>query len=158
MTANVSGDILAAPAEALVNAVNTVGVMGKGLALQFRDRYPEMFSSYARACAAGEVAIGRMHIFDRGEDHPTARWIINFPTKRHWREPSRIVDVEAGLAALVATVKELRIRSVAVPALGCGLGGLPWNDVRSRIEAAFVPLADVRVLLYGPVGPISPPR
>jgi O-acetyl-ADP-ribose deacetylase (regulator of RNase III) len=79
-----------------VNAVNTVGVMGKGIALQFRERFPEMFASYARACAAGEVIVGRMHVFDRGPTHEVVRWIINFPTKRHWREPSRLADVEAG--------------------------------------------------------------
>jgi len=151
-----TGDLLDAPVEALVNAVNTVGVMGKGIALQYRERFPEMFDNYARACAAGEVCAGQMHVFDRGSQHTVARWIINFPTKRHWREPSRMTDIEAGLPALVATVRERRIRSLAVPALGCGLGGLPWDEVQPRIEQVFAPLADVHVLLYGPAGPVSP--
>ena len=158
MIISASGDIFTAPGDALVNAVNTVGVMGKGLAFQFRERFPDMFASYVRACAAGELAVGRMHVFDLGADHTTARWIINFPTKRHWREPSRMADLEAGLPALVAVVAEHRIRSVAVPALGCGLGGLKWEEVRPRIEAAFAPLADVQVLLYGPVSSVSPQR
>lgn len=132
--------------------------MGKGLALQFRERFPEMFASYAKACGAGEVRVGQMHIFDRGAQHTMARWIINFPTKRHWREPSRMADIEAGLSALVATVMERRIRSLAVPALGCGFGGLPWVEVQPRIEQAFAPLADVRLLLYGPVGSLSHQR
>lgn len=153
-----TGDLLKAPAEALVNAVNTVGVMGKGIALQFRERFPEMFASYAKDCAAGSVRLGQMHVFDRGSQRTVARWIINFPTKRHWREPSRMTDIEAGLVALVATMKEHRIRSLAVPALGCGLGGLPWAEVQPRIEQAFASLADVRILLYGPAGPVSPQR
>lgn len=152
------GSLFENPAQALVNPVNTVGVMGKGLALQFRERFPEMFADYARACAAGELEVGRVHVFDRGADHTRARWIIHFPTKRHWREPSRMADVEAGLLALVAAVTELKIKSVAVPALGCGLGGLRWSDARPLIEAAFANLADVKVLLYGPAGPASTKR
>jgi O-acetyl-ADP-ribose deacetylase (regulator of RNase III) len=144
-----TGDLMQAEAEALVNPVNCVGVMGKGLALQFRERFPEMFASYVRVCAAGEFAFGRMHVFDRGADYATARWIMSFPTTRHWREPSWMVDVEAGLAALVADVAELRIRSVAVLAMGCGFGGLKWEAVRPRIEAAFAPLFYACVLAPG---------
>ncbi len=149
------GDLLAAPTEALVNAVNTVGVMGKGIALQFRQTYPEMFTAYARACAKGDVHIGKMHVFDHGAANDRMRWIINFPTKRHWREPSRMADVEAGLIDLVATVERFEIRSIAIPALGCGLGGLQWVDVQPRIERAFAVLANVRVLLYAPSAPVS---
>ena len=145
-----SGNLLAAPAEALVNPVNCVGVMGKGLALQFRQHFPEMFVAYAKACASGEICVGRLHVFDRGVERTVARWIINFPTKRHWREPSRMADIDAGLLALVATATELRIRSLAVPALGCGLGGLSWEAVRPRIQNAFEPMAELNVLLYGP--------
>jgi O-acetyl-ADP-ribose deacetylase (regulator of RNase III) len=110
-----------------------------------------MFVAYEVACKAGEVRIGQMQVFDRGVACEHARWIINFPTKRHWREPSRLADVEAGLVDLVATVRRLGIRSIAIPPLGCGLGGLDWKEVRPRIEAAVAELPDVRVQLYAPV-------
>lgn len=145
-----NGNLLAAPAEALVNTVNTAGVMGRGIALQFKQAYPGMFRAYEAACRAGEVTIGKMHVFDRGGLAGGPRWIINFPTKRHWRAASRIADVEAGLEDLVATIQRLSIRSIAIPPLGCGNGGLDWRDVRPRIEAAFARLPDVRVLLYAP--------
>lgn len=145
-----NGNLLAAPAEALVNTVNTAGVMGRGIALQFKQAYPGMFRAYEAACRAGEVTIGKMHVVDRGGLAGGPRWIINFPTKRHWRGGSRIADVEAGLADLIATVQRLGIRSIAIPPLGCGNGGLDWRDVRPRIEAAFASLPDVRVLLYPP--------
>jgi O-acetyl-ADP-ribose deacetylase (regulator of RNase III) len=151
----VKGDLLAAKTDALVNAVNTVGVMGKGIALQFRQRFPAMSAAYELACRTGEVRIGRVYVFDRGERVEPARWIINFPTKRHWREPSRQADVEAGLVDLIGTVQRLKVRSIAIPPLGCGLGGLLWEDVHPRIEAAFATLADVHVLLYAPV-PVPP--
>lgn len=144
------GNLLAAPAEALVNTVNSVGVMGRGIALQFKQAYPGMFRAYEAACRAGEVTIGKMHVFDRGGLAGGPRWIINFPTKRHWRSPSRIADVEAGLKDLISTIQRLGIRSIAIPPLGCGNGGLDWRDVRPRIEAAFAALPDVRVLLYPP--------
>lgn len=145
-----NGNLLAAPAEALVNTVNTAGVMGRGIALQFKQAYPGMFRAYEAACRASEVTIGKMHVFDRGGLAGGPRWIINFPTKRHWRGGSRIADVEAGLVDLIATVQRLGIRSIAIPPLGCGNGGLDWRDVRPRIEAAFASLPDVRVLLYPP--------
>jgi len=151
MIESAQGDLLRAPTEALVNAVNTVGVMGKGIALQFRQTYPEMFRDYAKACASGKVSIGLMHVYDRGAEFDLARWIINFPTKRRWREPSRLEDIESGLVDLVATVQRLGIKSIAIPPLGCGLGGLNWGDVRPHIEAAFADLADVRVFVYAPV-------
>jgi O-acetyl-ADP-ribose deacetylase (regulator of RNase III) len=145
------GDLLNAPVEALVNAVNTVGVMGKGIALQFRKKFPEMFRAYEAACRSAEVRIGAMHVFDRGDSFSSARWIVNFPTKRHWREPSRIADVDAGLVDLVAVVRRLGIKSIAIPPLGCGLGGLDWNEVRPRIESAFAADKELRVLLFCPV-------
>ena len=147
----VHGDLLAAPTKALVNAVNTVGVMGKGIALQFRHNYPAMFNVYENECRTGRLHIGRMHVFDNGDSMKKARWIINFPTKRHWREPSRMADIESGLIDLVATIQRQKIESIAIPPLGCGLGGLEWSDVRPRIETAFAGLADVRVLLYAPI-------
>lgn len=144
-----AGDLLAADAEALVNPVNCVGVMGAGLALQFKQAHPAMFEAYRVACQVGQVRPGR--VFVHREAMPAGtRYIINFPTKRHFREPSRIEDIDAGLGDLARVVRELGIRSIAIPALGCGLGGLRWAEVRSMIEYAFAGVPDVRVLLYGP--------
>ena len=128
----VPGDLLAADVEALVNAVNTVGVMGKGLALQFKRAYPTAYAEYRRACEAHEVNLGRMHVVEVGE-----RLIINFPTKGHWRAKSRLGDIEAGLDDLVRILNERQVKSVAIPPLGCGLGGLEWEDVRPRIETTL---------------------
>lgn len=143
------GNLLQADADALVNTVNCVGVMGKGLALQFKQAFPENFRAYANACERGEVQAGRMHIHDNG-GLVNPRWIINFPTKRHWRDGSRLEDVASGLSALVADVQRLGIQSIAIPPLGCGLGGLDWNVVRPLIENAFVASPDVVVHLYEP--------
>jgi len=138
------GNLLDAPTEALVNAVNTVGVMGKGIALQFKQTFPSMYREYSRACAAGEVKLGKMHVVDLGESARGARWIINFPTKGHWRTPSRMCDVETGLEDLIKVVQELRIKSIAIPALGCGLGGLAWPDVLAKLEAALASLPETK--------------
>ena len=146
-----SGDILKDDAEALVNTVNCVGVMGRGIALQFKAAFPENFKIYAEACQRGAVQPGRMFVFETGQLTPP-RYIINFPTKRHWRGNSRMVDIDAGLAALVEVIREKCIRSVAIPPLGSGLGGLDWLDVKPRIEAALRPLTDVRVIVYEPAG------
>lgn len=146
-----SGDILKDDAEALINTVNCVGVMGRGIALQFRDAFPENFRAYAEACQRDEVQPGRMFVFETGQLTPP-RYIINFPTKRHWRGKSRMEDIEAGLAALVEVIRGKRIRSVAVPPLGSGLGGLDWLDVKPRIEAALRQLTDVRAIVYEPKG------
>ncbi|MHB1308582.1 MAG: type II toxin-antitoxin system antitoxin DNA ADP-ribosyl glycohydrolase DarG [Limisphaerales bacterium] len=146
------GNLLEAPAEALVNTVNTAGIMGKGIALQFKQAYPQMFRAYERDCQAGEVKLGKVQVFDLGGLVGGPRWIINFPTKGHWRTGSRMADIETGLQDLVATIKRLHIRSIAVPPLGCGNGGLDWNDVRPRIESAFAPLPEVRVLVFAPGG------
>lgn len=151
------GNLLEAPAQALVNTVNTEGVMGKGIALQFRLAYPSMFKAYVDACKAGAVELGRMDVHDLGGLASGPRWIINFPTKGHWRAKSRLKDIELGLADLVATVRRLGIRSIAVPPLGCGHGGLNWSDVKPLIEAAFVGLADVQVLLFAPEGAPAAP-
>ena len=145
------GNILKADVEALVNTVNCVGFMGKGIALQFKKAYPENFDAYHKACAAGEVQPGRMFVFDL-HSMLNPKYVVNFPTKRDWRANSRYDDVESGLKALVAEVRRRGIRSIAVPPLGCGLGGLDWNKVRSMIERAFAPLPDVRVLLFEPAG------
>ncbi|MFD3509313.1 macro domain-containing protein [Nocardia sp. NPDC058666] len=145
-----SGDLLSADVEALVNAVNTVGVMGKGIALQFKQTYPEMFRDYARAARAGEVQIGAMHVWATGATNGP-RFVINYPTKRHWRSPSRLDDVAAGLPALAQTIEQNEIRSVAIPALGCGYGGLGWASVEPLIRRTLVPLATlVDIQLYPP--------
>ncbi len=146
------GNLLEAPAEALVNTVNTAGIMGKGIALQFKQAYPQMFRAYERDCKAGEVKLGKMQVFDLGGLVGGPRWIINFPTKGHWRAGSRMADIETGLHDLVATIKRLHIRSIAVPPLGCGNGGLDWNEVRPRIESAFAALPEVSVLVFAPGG------
>ena len=144
------GNLLEAPVEALVNTVNTVGVMGKGIALQFKQAYPAMFRAYEKACKAGAVKLGEVHVFDMGGLVGGPRWIINFPTKRHWRASSRVSDIESGLLDLVDTIKRLNIRSIAVPPLGCGHGGLDWTDVRPLIESTLGRLTDVRVLVFAP--------
>ena len=149
------GDILAAPAEALVNTVNCVGVMGRGIALQFRKAFPENFQAYRTACERGEVRPGEMFVFETGLV-TGPRYIINFPTKRHWKGKSRLEDIEAGLPALVDEIRRRGIRAVAIPPLGCGLGGLDWRQVRPLIVRAFEPLPDVRVLLYEPMGTPKP--
>ena len=130
------GNILKADVEALVNTVNCVGFMGKGIALQFKKAYPENFDAYHKACAAGKVQPGSMFIFDL-HSMLNPKYIVNFPTKRDWRANSRYEDIESGLKALVAAVRRLGITSIAVPPLGCGLGGLDWNKVRPMIERAF---------------------
>lgn len=147
----IEGNLLEADADALVNTVNTEGVMGKGVALQFAKKFPEMLVAYKAACKAGEVQPGRMHVFER-EEMFRPRYIINFPTKRHWRTRSRIEDIEAGLAALAREIGRLDIRSIALPPLGCGNGGLDWEDVFPRIKAALGSLPDVRVLVFPPRG------
>jgi O-acetyl-ADP-ribose deacetylase (regulator of RNase III) len=143
------GDLLQADAEALVNPVNSVGTSGKGLALAFQRAFPDNDMAYRLMCSLGNVQPGQMFVTETGRTG-NPRLIINFPTKRHWRSQSRLDDIEAGLQDLVEVLRARRIGSVAVPALGCGLGGLAWDDVRPRIVAALDPLPDVRVLLYGP--------
>ena len=145
------GDILRAEAEALVNTVNCVGIMGRGIALQFKQAYPENFKAYATACKTGEVQPGRMFVFNTGSLTPP-RYIINFPTKRHWRGKSRVEDIESGLTALAGAIRAHGITSVAVPPLGCGLGGLDWKTVKKAIEAALARLDNVRVLVFEPEG------
>ncbi|TVR04735.1 MAG: Appr-1-p processing protein [Deltaproteobacteria bacterium] len=144
-----SGNLLEAPVEALVNTVNCVGVMGKGIALQFRKAWPDMFEDYRRAVSAGELRLGRMHVYETGT-LVGPRLIINFPTKGHWRHKSRLADIEAGLGDLVRVIEEAQIRSVAIPPLGSGLGGLDWAEVKPLIAAKFAPLTGVEVLLWEP--------
>jgi O-acetyl-ADP-ribose deacetylase (regulator of RNase III) len=143
------GDLLTADADALVNAVNTVGVMGKGIALQFKCAYPANYAAYRAACAKKEVRLGHVFVFDSTRlGH--RRYVINFPTKGHWRAYSNLSDIQTGVADLVRVVRERQITSIAIPALGCGTGGLEWDEVRPVIEQAFAEIPNVRVLLFPP--------
>lgn len=151
MIIDAKGNLLEADAEALVNTVNTVGVMGKGIALQFKQAFPANYEAFRKACAREEVVPGTMFVFETGQ-LTNPRLIINFPTKRHWRQPSRLEDIEAGLVDLVRVLRERRVASVAVPPLGCGSGGLEWSTVRPLIIEALSALPDVRVLLFAPEG------
>ncbi|GLK68109.1 type II toxin-antitoxin system antitoxin DNA ADP-ribosyl glycohydrolase DarG [Hansschlegelia plantiphila] len=144
-----TGDILTADAEALVNTVNCVGIMGRGVALQFKNAFPNNFKAYAEACKAGMVQPGRMFVYDRMTVN-NPRYVINFPTKRHWRGKSRMEDIESGLAALASEIRDRKIRSIAIPPLGSGLGGLDWGDVRPRIIEALGGINDVEILLFEP--------
>jgi len=149
------GNLLEAGVDAVVNTVNTVGVMGKGIALQFKQAFPDNYQAYRQACRRGEVVIGKMLVFDT-QQLGSPRLVINFPTKRHWRSPSRLSDIQAGLVDLVEVVRVRSITSIAVPALGCGNGGLDWNDVRPLIVDAFAQMPAVTVALFPPAGAPSP--
>ncbi len=149
-----SGDLLKEKSEAIINTVNCVGVMGKGIALQFKQRWPRNFKEYQEACKRKEIKPGRMFIHDLGEwERP--RYIINFPTKVHWRGDSRIEYIEKGLRDLVSQVDRLGIKSIALPPLGCGNGGLDWNDVKRLVFGAFEGHDQVHVDLFEPKG--APP-
>lgn len=152
-----TGDILEADAEALVNSVNCVGFMGRGVALQFKKAWRENFTAYAAACRRREVQPGRMFVYETGR-LTNPRYIINFPTKRDWRGKSRMEDIEAGLRSLAEEIQARGIRSIALPPLGCGLGGLHWPDVRRRIEETLGPLDPVQVIVYEPSEKVELPR
>lgn len=143
-----TGDLLRADVDALVNTVNCVGIMGRGVALQFKKAFPSNFEAYKAACDRGEVVPGRMFITER---HALTgpRFIINFPTKRHWKGKSRIEDIESGLDALRSEIQSRSISSIAIPPLGAGLGGLSWSAVRSRIEQRLGGL-DTDIIVYEP--------
>jgi O-acetyl-ADP-ribose deacetylase (regulator of RNase III) len=143
------GNLLEADVEAVVNTVNTVGIMGKGIALMFKEQFPRNFEAYARACEAREVRIGKMFVTEN-EELFGPRWIINFPTKTHWRVKTKIEWVKDGLEDLVRVIREKGIRSVAVPPLGCGNGGLEWRDVRPLIVTALEQLEGVEAIVYEP--------
>ena len=144
-----TGNILTENAEALVNTVNCVGVMGRGIALQFKKAFPENFVAYETACKRQEVRPGCMFVFETGQ-LTNPRYIINFPTKRHWRGNSRITDIDAGLQSLKSVIREKNICSIAIPPLGSGLGGLAWRDVRSRIEKTLQGLDDLDIVIFEP--------
>ena len=144
----VTGNLFDAGCEALVNPVNCVGVMGKGLALQFKQRFPDNYLSYRTACENGAIRPGQCHVFENDPQH-MPRWIVNFPTKRHWRDPSRLEDIAAGLDTLVGLVRRHGMKSLAVPPLGCGLGGLPWPTVRTLMLDSFKDVQASEILIYG---------
>lgn len=145
-----TGNLLDADAEALVNTVNTVGVMGKGIALMFKEAFPENFKKYEAACKSEQVQVG--HMFVTGRDSVFGpRWIINFPTKKHWRQPTKLDWIKEGLDDLVSVIQDKKIKSIALPPLGCGNGGLDWTDVRPVIDSKLRALKDVHVIVFEPI-------
>lgn len=143
------GNLIDTPVDALVNTVNTVGVMGKGIALMFKEAFPSNFRAYEQASERREIKIGQMFVTENvALEGP--RWIINFPTKKHWRQPSKLQWIIDGLKDLRRVIEEKNIRSVALPPLGCGNGGLDWSDVRPEIERALVPLESVEIVVFEP--------
>ena len=164
-----TGDIFAQDVEALVNTVNCKGVMGRGIALEFKKRYPDNFKEYKAACDRGDVKPGQMFIFEMEPINPqldlfsassgheltqssTPRLIVNFPTKRHWRAKSRMEDIDSGLEALRQEIVDRNIKSIAIPPLGCGLGGLKWDDVRPRIESMLNEVDGLHAVILEPGG------
>lgn len=168
-----TGDIFAEDVDALVAPVNCEGVMGRGLALQFKREFPDNFRKYSKKCKGEEIRPGNMFVFETSSNGQSAldletqsgnkfasetrrvadpKYIINFPTKRDWRRKSRMEDIESGLKSLVDEIQGRRIRSIAIPALGCGLGGLEWREVRERMEAKLKPLAEdgVQIVIFAP--------
>ena len=145
------GNILTTDAEVLVNTVNTVGVMGKGIALQFKKAFPDNYEAYKKACKDGLLKPGHMFTFKR-RTLPNPRYIINFPTKRHWKAKSKLTDIKDGLIDLVKEVNNLKAKSVAVPPLGCGLGGLNWAIVYPLMKEAFANSPNVEWILFEPTG------
>lgn len=147
----VQGNLFHADVEALVNTVNCVGVMGRGIALQFKKAFPENFQAYKKACDLQQVVPGKMFIFETGSPF-NPRLIINFPTKRHWRSASKIEDIDAGLDALITEIRTRKIRSIAIPPLGAGLGGLEWPIVKNKIIEKLSPISeDISIFVYEPI-------
>lgn len=145
----VHGNILEAPVEAVVNAVNTKGVMGKGLALQFRQTLPQASQAYEQAARHGDLSPGGVLLTETGQ-LGSVRYVLHAATKDHWRNPSRLEWVESALEQLVEIVRMHNIESIALPALGCGLGGLTWPTVKARMETVLAKLPDTRILVYLP--------
>ncbi len=144
------GNLLESDAEAIVNAINCVGAMGRGLALQFDKAYPENSKAYKAACDRKELRPGKLLIVPL-ETEINPRYIVNFPTKDHWKYKSKREYIEQGLQTLITEIRRLDIQSIAIPPLGCGLGGLDWNEIKPLIEKAFAALSGVHVLLYEPL-------
>jgi O-acetyl-ADP-ribose deacetylase (regulator of RNase III) len=143
MITYVQGNLFESSAQVLTNAVNCVGIMGKGIALEFKKRYPAMFCEYVARCTAGQMKMGEPWLWEDDEAQ-----ILNFPTKRHWRTPSSLEDIEAGLRWLALKYGELGIYTIAMPALGCGNGGLSWNEVQLLMEKHLGSIPDLEVFVY----------
>ncbi|MBN8975941.1 MAG: macro domain-containing protein [Rhizobiales bacterium] len=148
-----TGNMFEERAEAIVNTVNCVGVMGKGVALEFKRRWPENFSAYKRLCNSQRLRPGKVYVHQNTEMfHDDGRkFLVNFPTKDHWRSKSRMEFIESGLDDLVEQIQRLRIRSVVLPPLGCGNGGLDWSEVRDLITFKLSQIADVDFVVFAPV-------
>ena len=144
-----TGNLLDVPADALVNTVNTVGVMGKGIALMFKEKFPENFRLYEEACEAGQVEVGHLMITE-GSDMYGPRWIVNFPTKKHWRHPSKLEWIESGLKELRKFIESKGVKSIAIPPLAAGNGGLEWIDVRAVIARELAGLTGVDIVVFEP--------
>ncbi|SHM66801.1 O-acetyl-ADP-ribose deacetylase (regulator of RNase III), contains Macro domain [Sphingobium sp. YR657] len=144
-----TGNLLEARADALVNTVNTVGVMGKGIALMFKEKFPENSKRYEAACANHELKPGAIFVTE-GSDMFGPRWIVNFSTKKHWRHPSKMEWIRSGLMELRDFIRANNIRSIAIPPLGAGNGGLEWTSVRNEIERALGDLPDVDIIVFEP--------
>lgn len=150
----ITGNIFESKAEALVNTVNTVGVMGKGLALQFREIFPENYKVYRQECKSGRFDIGQLLITEDTTATGERKIIVNFPTKRHWRYPSEYPFIESGLKKLREEIEKRGIRSIAIPPLGSHNGGLDWMKVRSMIEEILSEM-DCEIMIYEPTREIS---
>lgn len=146
------GNMFSASVEAIINTVNCVGVMGKGVALEFKRRWPDNFKEYKKLCDAKLLRPGQLFIFQNEEifSESNPKFLINFPTKLHWREKSRLEYVEDGLDALIAAIDEYKIRSIALPPLGCGNGGLDWNDVKPLIQEKLGHLESIDIQVFEP--------
>lgn len=144
------GNLLDSRADAVVNTVNTVGIMGKGIALMFREAFPANYREYQAACKRGAVRVGEMFVTERPGILGAPHWIVNFPTKQHWRGKARVEWIEAGLRDLRHVIETKNIRSIALPPLGCGNGGLDWSVIRPLIERYLDNLPDVDVVVYEP--------
>jgi len=147
-----TGDMFAEPVEAIVNTVNCVGVMGKGVALEFKQRWPENFKVYKAACDNNRLNPGTLLIYENAKlfEHARPRFLVNFPTKKHWRSPSKLSYIEDGLDALISEITRLQIKSIAIPPLGCGNGGLEWDDVRRTISKKLSVLEGVKIVVFSP--------
>ena len=143
------GNLFEEKTQALVNAVNCFGVMGKGIALQFKKNYPDNFKAYKQVCDNNQLQPGQIFIYDQGLSK-NPRYIINFPTKKHWRNKSKLVDIEVGLKTLVLKIQQHQIKSIAIPPLGCGNGGLNWNIVKLLMIETLKSLPEVEIIIFEP--------
>jgi len=150
----ITGNILDSSAEALINTVNTDGVMGKGIALQFKKAFPNNFKAYAKACKDNEVDIGRLFVYKDSNFDSGDKIIINFPTKKSWRKPSEYSYIEAGLDDLINVINHYHIKSIALPPLGAGNGGLEWERVKKIISQKLQNL-DINIFVYEPTQEIK---